>query len=331
MAAKGFDVTFVYFGSNSYLTSGTEDCAVVVMRTFEHVKNFQFTATHEEQFREGNASLSLAYPNAEIFKVVLFEDLDVDGIPDGQGGNSYTDMSGGSYGGRSGGSGILEDYWIYAYKFVESGTPLPTPSPEPTPQPTTTSTPTPQSSVSTSPEPSTTPSPTETVNPTPTLTPTPSLEPTPTPTETVNPTIQPTPTPLAVEEFKIESNSTVSSIGYNSTAKEIRFQVSGETNTSGYIKITITKTFMPNSNIDVYVDGNKIDCEVSSDGDSWLVTFSYKHSMHQVVINSQVEQNVSAAPDWLWQVTIIIVAIGIIIGVSVVVWLGKFKSETPKT
>ena len=127
LAGKGFDVTFVYFGNDSTLTSGTENCAVVVMRTFEHVKNFQFTATHEEQFREGNISLSLVYPAAEVFKVVLFEDLDVDGVPDGVGGNSYTDMSGGSYGGRSGGSGIIDAYWINAAKYVENQTPLPTP------------------------------------------------------------------------------------------------------------------------------------------------------------------------------------------------------------
>ncbi len=93
--AKGFDVTFVYFGSNTTLTYDTEDCALVVMRTYEHVKNFQFTATHDEQFREGNNSLHLAYPNAEVFIVFLFEDLDIDGTPDNwPEGNGYYEASG---------------------------------------------------------------------------------------------------------------------------------------------------------------------------------------------------------------------------------------------
>jgi hypothetical protein len=442
LAAKGFDVTFVYFGSNSTLTFGTEDCAVVVMRTFEHVKNFKFTATQEDQFREGNKSLSLAYPNAEVFEVIIFEDLNVDGVPDGTHGIYYHAVSGGTYGGRSGGdSGLYSDYWIYAPRFVETGVPLvfPTPAPQTTPQPTATPSSTgisveaqmvvdylaskgfkvtfvyfgsnltltygtedcalvvmptyehvknfqftatheaqfregnkslslaypnaeifsiflfedldkngipdnwPQSSAYHSVSGGTYGGRSSTtfyseywVNAY-KYTPSGEPKPTPTPSPTPNgiPTTEPSPsTPLQVNDnFQIESNSTVSSIAYNSTAKEIRFQVSGETNTSGYIKITIAKTFMPAPDINVFIDKNKTDCTISSNGDFWLVVFTYKHSTHQVVIASQEvnqNQNVSATPEWLWQITTVGVAFAVIIGVSVVVWLGKSNQDTVK-
>jgi cell division septation protein DedD len=200
LESKGFDVTFVYFGSNKTLTCGTEDAAVVIMRTFEHVKNFQFTTNHELQFMEGNRSLYEAYPNAEVFLIGIFEDLDNDGIPDGypQEANCYLDMSGGVFGGRSG-QIFQRDYWGQASKFISTnGT---TPSPTVTP----TITPTPTPSPTAIPPPTVTPTPTPTSNPTvnPTTQPTtnPTTNPTTQPTQnpTSNPTTSLTPVPSAPE------------------------------------------------------------------------------------------------------------------------------------
>jgi peptidoglycan hydrolase CwlO-like protein len=112
----GFDVTFVYFGSNKTLTGGTEDCALVAMLTDEHIKNAQFTETHEQQFKEGKNALQEAFQNAEVFIVYIIEDLDRNGVPDPSA-SGWHEISGGGYGGRMG-TTFLADYWKYAEYFV---------------------------------------------------------------------------------------------------------------------------------------------------------------------------------------------------------------------
>ncbi|HDQ06434.1 MAG TPA: hypothetical protein ENN36_06920 [Candidatus Bathyarchaeota archaeon] len=112
----GFDVAFVYFGSNETLTYGAEDCALVVMLTDEHIKNFEFTETHEQQFSEGKIALQTAYQNAEAFIVFIIEDLDGDGVPDPSV-NGYYELSGGVYGGRTD-TAFVDDYWKYAEYYV---------------------------------------------------------------------------------------------------------------------------------------------------------------------------------------------------------------------
>lgn len=112
----GFDVTFVYYGSNETLTFGTENCAIVVMLTNEHVSNFQFTSTQEQQFSEGKNALQTAYPNAEVFLVFILEDVDGDGSPDSES-NGYSEISGGVYGGRSE-TAFPRDYWTEAEYYV---------------------------------------------------------------------------------------------------------------------------------------------------------------------------------------------------------------------
>jgi hypothetical protein len=189
LESKGFDVTFVYFGSNKTLTCGAEDAAVLIMKTFEHVKNFQFTSNQERQFKEGNNTLFEAYPNAEAFLVGLFEDLDNDGTPDGypQEGNCYLDMSGGGYGGRSGGS-FQTAYWSQANSFISTnGT---TPTLGPTVTPTVNPTSTPSATVTA------TPTQTPTVNPTTQPTLNPATQPTQEPT--TNPTASPTQNPASL-------------------------------------------------------------------------------------------------------------------------------------
>ncbi len=136
---KGFDVTFVYFGSERELTFTAEDCAVVAMLTHEQMKNFQFTQSQQEQFREGNISLARAYPNAEAFIVALMEDLDNNGFPDGAGdgvrAQGIYQISGGNYGGKTQ-TNFMDDYWIHLADYVANVTsPTPTPTANPTEQP----------------------------------------------------------------------------------------------------------------------------------------------------------------------------------------------------
>jgi hypothetical protein len=133
---KGYDVTFVYFGSDRELTFGAEDCAVVAMFTHEHIKNSQYPPSHEQQFSEGNKSLAKAYPNAEAFLVALIEDLNGNGVPDSvdNGGHvqGYYQLSGGVYGGRVA-TAFSDEYWVNYSDYVSGNIPSPSPSPTPTP------------------------------------------------------------------------------------------------------------------------------------------------------------------------------------------------------
>jgi hypothetical protein len=199
LESKGFDVTFVYFGSNKTFTDSFENMAIVIMRTFEHIKNMQLTDIQEVQLKEGNNTLTKAYPNAELLKVGIFEDLDKDGIPDTQYGNNYYQRLGGGLFEGSGSWASTPDYaWNEANKFISTDgtTPdtIPTiaPTPTPTPSPTATSTPT------VTPTPTTASNPT--ANPTSQATQNPTTNPTTQPTQnpTSNPTASPTqklPTP----------------------------------------------------------------------------------------------------------------------------------------
>ena len=81
----------------------------------------------------------------------------------------------------------------------------------------------------------------------------------------------------------VESNSTVSALAFNSTSSELSFTVIGPSGTSGYVKATIAKSVIANGeDTKVYLDGNQLNYSVISTDDSWLITFSYSHSTHQI-------------------------------------------------
>ena len=83
--------------------------------------------------------------------------------------------------------------------------------------------------------------------------------------------------------FFVESNSTVTALAFNSTTSELSFSVSGPSNTSGYVKATIAKSIVPNAeNIKIYLDGNALNYSLTSQGDAWLLTFTYSHSTHKL-------------------------------------------------
>jgi len=86
--------------------------------------------------------------------------------------------------------------------------------------------------------------------------------------------------------FSVSSNSKVTSLAFNSTTLELSFTVSGSSGTTGYAEVTLAKSLVSNpENIKVYLDGNHLSYEVTSNEDSWLLTFTYTHSTHQVRIN----------------------------------------------
>ncbi len=117
---------------------------------------------------------------------------------------------------------------------------------------------------------------------------------------TVQTTDPPTPTPTTihvpseggVEIFKIESNSTWSSLQFNSTTLTLTFTVTGETGTTGYTKAYIAKTLTPTfTGATVSLDGKSTNFTVAETTDYWVFEFVYHHSTHQVVIDLAKDSN----------------------------------------
>ncbi len=86
--------------------------------------------------------------------------------------------------------------------------------------------------------------------------------------------------------FKVESNSTVSNLSFNSTSVTLSFTVSGTSGTQGYTKASIAKTLVPTfTGVTVALDGKNLTFTVGSTTDYWVLEFNYGHSTHQVLIN----------------------------------------------
>ncbi len=85
--------------------------------------------------------------------------------------------------------------------------------------------------------------------------------------------------------FSVASNSTVTALAFNSTSQELSFKVSGETGTKGYVNVYISKSLMNDtSNLKVYFDKELLKPVTQSMGDSWLVSFTYHHSVHTLTL-----------------------------------------------
>jgi len=122
------------------------------------------------------------------------------------------------------------------------------------------------------------------------VSPSPIISPTPSIVSSGQPSVLPSSTPDA-SSFNIESNSTVSAFSFDAGLPQVSFIVSGPDGTSGYVKITIAKTFMPTvDNMQVYLDGNPIGYSLDLNAHSWIVAFTYQHSSHQVTINSAANE-----------------------------------------
>jgi|GEM_PF-3003169 hypothetical protein len=86
--------------------------------------------------------------------------------------------------------------------------------------------------------------------------------------------------------FSVTSNSTLSELSFNSTSQELSFTVSGEPGTRGYVNVDIPKSLINDiSGVKVYLDNNPIAYTTQSQSDYWILSFTYHHSTHNVVIN----------------------------------------------
>jgi parallel beta-helix repeat protein len=83
--------------------------------------------------------------------------------------------------------------------------------------------------------------------------------------------------------FSVESNSTVTGLTFDTNNQKLSFSVSGPNGTTGYAKVTIAKALVLNiTMLQVSLDDVEYSYSAVSLDDSWLLTFTYNHSIHQV-------------------------------------------------
>ncbi|MCW4001518.1 MAG: PQQ-binding-like beta-propeller repeat protein [Candidatus Bathyarchaeota archaeon] len=88
--------------------------------------------------------------------------------------------------------------------------------------------------------------------------------------------------------FSVVSNSTVSALSFNSEKEELSFSVTGESGTSGTTQVYIAKDLLPSlAELTVLLDQSDLQYRADSVGDAWLLSFSYTHSSHNVVVAFQ--------------------------------------------
>ncbi|MCW4034731.1 MAG: hypothetical protein NWF03_05145, partial [Candidatus Bathyarchaeota archaeon] len=128
--------------------------------------------------------------------------------------------------------------------------------------------------------------------------------------------------------FSVSSNSTVTSLAFNSTTSDLTFMVTGPSGTKGYVKCTIAKSIVSNAeNIKVSLDGNQLNYDIRSTEDSWLLSFTYSHSSHNVNINLPTNsENILPSQEY-WTLIFAVITIALI-GISLIGYFKKIKRKT---
>jgi hypothetical protein len=110
------------------------------------------------------------------------------------------------------------------------------------------------------------------------------------------------------------------------TAQEILFTANGTTGTTGYVKATISKAFMPEGDIKVYLDGNPVNYTQTSNEESWIITFIYHHSIHQVRINEVLNPALTTLTEDKYLIFITAGVIAALLGfLGLIIWLTQKK------
>jgi len=85
--------------------------------------------------------------------------------------------------------------------------------------------------------------------------------------------------------FSVTSNSTISELSFDSSNKELSFNVSGPSGTRGYVNVYVPKSLINDiAGLAVYLDNSQINCTVQSQNAGWNLFFTYHHSSHKVMI-----------------------------------------------
>jgi hypothetical protein len=122
--------------------------------------------------------------------------------------------------------------------------------------------------------------------------------------------------------FSVSSNSTLSALAFDSATRELRFTVTGENGTTGFVEVTISKSLVSNiADLKVFLDGDSLDYTAESTDDSWVLYFVYDHSTHDVAVNLGDLPDSSSEPfPVVWFMA---VAVVIVVGVCLLLYFKK--------
>ena len=106
----------------------------------------------------------------------------------------------------------------------------------------------------------------------------------------------------------------------------LSFFAEGPSGTKGYVKITLEQdpTFNP-QDISVLLDGQPIEYAITSTNQSWVLDITYAHSIHNIVVNLNAEEEPEPFPT---TGLIISSATAIITGAIIAIYLKKYRHKT---
>ena len=121
--------------------------------------------------------------------------------------------------------------------------------------------------------------------------------------------------------FTINSNSTIREFKFDPDNKRLTFTVEGPTGTTGTVNVYIPKATLSSiSTLKAYIDdNNQVDFSSTSKGDSWLISFSYTHSIHQIALdldatptNTQPANNTANWATYAIIITVVAIAVAVV-------------------
>ncbi|MHC1709611.1 MAG: leucine-rich repeat protein [Methanomassiliicoccales archaeon] len=128
--------------------------------------------------------------------------------------------------------------------------------------------------------------------------------------------------------FTVQSNSVISNLLFNSETKQLSFTVSGESGTSGYTKIIISKELVADGNdIVITLDGASMNYELSSTETSWVLYFTYSHSSHIIVAELNSEQGLLGGDE---DTTLLVIGLVLIALVSIIIIAVVYRKQKGK-
>jgi uncharacterized repeat protein (TIGR02543 family) len=134
--------------------------------------------------------------------------------------------------------------------------------------------------------------------------------------------------------FTLASNSTLTSLVFDSTKNELSFGVSGPSGTAGYTQVCMPKSLVSDPTaLRVSIDGTTVEYSSFSEDDVLLITVIYSHSSHQVVmdLDAKPSSNEGSIGDVLSSIPVlvaIIVVLVVVIAALLIINLGRRKAKT---
>ncbi|MCL2135109.1 MAG: hypothetical protein FWH37_06105 [Candidatus Bathyarchaeota archaeon] len=142
---------------------------------------------------------------------------------------------------------------------------------------------------------------------------------------TINLAIEPALSNNNENVFTVTSNSTVSQLSFNSEDSELSFTASGETGTTGYVRVTMPKTLINDlTDLKVYLDGKELTFNSLQEADAWVITITYTHSTHSIImyLNNAAAQNKNNLP-LEWIIAAIIIACSMLAAAAIIIAVKK--------